>query len=351
MDRRRFVTAALGLACGGVMRSVAGADDPPRTTPTIDLHSHAGRVIPSRTGNFDRPFDAVAAPMRAGGMDVVCLAVVADTPVTRLENGVIHAWREPEPGELHAWFLKAQDRAHALIARDGLGIVLDASALRDAIGRPAVIIASEGADFLEGRIDRVDEAYESFALRHLQLTHYRVNEIGDIQTVPAVHGGLTDFGRQVVGRCNRRGIVVDVAHAPIATVRGVVQATTRPIVLSHTSLSLQPRPYSRLVTPDHARLVAGTGGVIGIWPPASRFPSLAALAEGMRAMADVVGPEHVGLGTDMLGLTGRSIFDSYVELPALREALSGAGFRADEIAGMLGGNYARVFAAATSLVQ
>jgi membrane dipeptidase len=354
MDRRRFVTAAaLGLAgCGGVRRSTESS--PPRTTPTIDLHSHAGRIIPSRNGDFDRPFGAVAQPMRAGGMDVICLAVVADTPVTRIENGTIRAWREPEPGELHEWFVKAQQRAHDLIEREGLAVVVDAATLRDAIGRPSAIVASEGADFLEGRIERVDEAYDRFGLRHLQLTHYRVNELGDIQTVPAVHGGLTAFGRDVVRRCNARGIVVDVAHAPFETVRGVVDAATRPIVLSHTSLTSltsltsQPRPFTRTITPEHARLVAGTGGVIGIWPPASRFPSLAALAEGMRAMADVTGPEHVGLGTDMLGLTGRSIFDSYAELPALREALTGVGFRADEIAGVLGGNYARVFTAAVA---
>ena len=340
---------ALGLAgCAGTTRSTIGGGEPVRTTPTIDLHSHAGRIIPSRTGDFERPFEAIAAPMRAGGMDVVCLAIVADTPVTRIESGVIRAWREPGPGELHAWFRKAWDRAEALIRRDGLAVVLDTTTLHEAIGRPSVIIASEGADFLEGRIDRVDEACDVFGLRHLQLTHYRVNELGDIQTEPAVHGGLTAFGRAVVRRCNERGIVVDVAHAPIETVRGVVDAATRPIVLSHTSLAERARPYSRTITPEHARLVAQTGGVIGIWPPASRFPSLTALAEGMRAMADVVGPAHVGLGTDMLGLTGRSIFDSYVELPALRTALTSAGFGVDEVDGVLGGNYARVFRSATS---
>ena len=347
MDRRHFVAAtALGLVgCAGGPRTAS--IDRVRTTPTIDLHSHAGRIIPSRTGDFDRPFEAVAAPMRAGGMDVVCLAIVADTPVTRVEKGVIRAWRDPQPGELYAWFVRARQRAAQLIERDGLGIVRDAEALHDAIGRPAVIVASEGADFLEGRIERVDEACDVFGLRHLQLTHYRVNELGDIQTAPAVHGGLTAFGRDVVRRCDARGLVVDVAHAPIETVRGVIEVATRPIVLSHTSLAAQPRPYSRSITPEHARLVAETGGVIGIWPPASRFPSLAALAEGMRAMADVTGPAHVGLGSDMLGLTGASIFDSYVELPALRAALAGAGFDADEIDGVVGGNYARVFAVAT----
>ncbi len=350
MQRRRFLasSAALALAaCAGIdvaRAQGATATTKPRT-PTIDLHSHAGRVIPSRTTGFDRPFEPVASQMRSGGMDIICLATVADTPVTRVERRMVRAWREPEPGELYAWFLQAQARAHALIEREGLGVVTDTPGLDAAIGNPSVIVSSEGADFLEGRIERVDQAYDQFGLRHLQLTHYRVNEIGDIQTVPAVHGGLTDFGRQVVRRCNERGIVVDVAHAPIETVRGVVETATRPIVLSHTSLSRSPPPFSRLISPEHARLIAQTDGVIGIWPPEGRFPTIAALAGGIRDMVDVVGVAHVGLGTDMLGLTGPSVFDTYAKLPELSAALSDGGFHPDEIAAILGGNYARVFAA------
>ena len=349
-SRRRWIVAggALALtACAGTHRPSSDAREPasPRTSPTIDLHSHAGRVIPARPPGFDRPFVPLAEPMRAGGMDVVCLAVVADTPVTRVEQGHVVAWREPEPGELYDWALKAYARVEALIDRERLGVVVDRASLDAAIGRPSAVVASEGADFLEGRLERVDEFHERWRLRHLQLTHYRVNELGDIQTVPPVHGGLTDFGRAVVRRCNQRGIVVDVAHAPFETVRGVVEVASRPIVLSHTSLSSRPAPLSRLISPDHARLVANTGGVIGVWPPASRFPSIDALAQGMRDMVDVVGVDHVGLGSDMLGLTGPSIFPSYTDLPALERALRDIGFDAGEVERITGANYARVFRA------
>ena len=340
-ERRRLLlaSAALGLtACAG------GCASPPRrTSPTIDLHSHAGRVIPARPPGFDRPFTPLATPMREGGMDVVCLAVVADTPVTRVEQGRVVAWREPEPGELYAWSLEAYARAAALIERERLAVVVDRASMAAAIDAPSVVIASEGADFLDERLDRVDEFYERWSLRHLQLTHYRVNTLGDIQTVPPVHGGLTAFGRSVVRRCNQRGIVVDVAHAPFETVRGVVDVTSRPLVLSHTSLSARPAPLSRLISPDHARLVASTGGVLGIWPPASRFPSMTALAGGIRDMVEVVGVDHVGLGSDMLGLTGPSIFPSYAELPALARALHAIGFDDSEVERITGANYARVF--------
>ena len=85
--------------------------------------------------------------------------------------------------------------------------------------------------------------------------------------------------------------------------------------------------------------------MIGVWPPASRFPTMAAYAGGIAAMVDVVGVDHVGLGTDLLGLTGPAIFSSYAQLPSLVQALGGAGFAPHEIAGITGGNYARVFTA------
>jgi membrane dipeptidase len=68
------------------------------------------------------------------------------------------------------------------------------------------------------------------------------------------------------------------------------------------------------------------------------------MAEGMARMAEVVGVDHVGLGSDMLGLTVPSVFDSYAELPDLARALL-ALFNPEEVGKLLGGNYARVFAA------
>ena len=124
--------------------------------------------------------------------------------------------------------------------------------------------------------------------------------------------------------------------------------TAKPLILSHTSLRSRPTPFSRLISPDHARALADTGGVIGIWPPASIFHDKAALARGMARMVDVVGVEHVGLGSDMMGLTGPSTFDSYRDLPALAAALLATGFSPAETGKLLGGNYARVFAAATA---
>jgi membrane dipeptidase len=280
-------------------------------------------------------------------MSIACLAMVADRPVTRvMPDGRISAIRSPGDGELYRWSQMGFARIQILVRSEELAIVTDTASLHAAQHHgPAAIVSAEGADFLDASLERVEEAYTSYQLRHLQLTHYRVNDLGDIQTEAPVHGGLTDFGADVIRACNRLGIVVDVAHGTYDLVKRAAAVTTKPLVLSHTSLSSQPGPRSRLISPDHARVIAGTGGVIGVWPPSTVFAGKAAMAAGMARLADVVGVDHVGLGSDMLGLTSPSVFASYSELPELAAAVLAAGFSPEDTGKILGGNYARVFAA------
>ena len=115
--------------------------------------------------------------------------------------------------------------------------------------------------------------------------------------------------------------MVDVAHGTFELVKAAAKATTKPLVLSHTSLSNRPSPWTRQITSDHARAVASTGGVIGIWPVAAYFPNMVSYADGFARMVDVVGIDHVGLGTDQLGLVGASTLPSYADLPQLAAAL------------------------------
>ncbi len=355
--RRQAITAgaALGLSAWMPLAACASATAPETATArealtefaSIDIHSHAGSILGLRRIEQNAPFSPVAAPMREGGMAVICLSIVADSPATRAtEDRRIRPFREPAPGELYAYSQRAFQRAHAMIRAEGLAVITDAAALQAARpDRPSAIVASEGADFLEGRIERLDEAHARWQLRHLQLTHYRVNELGDIQTEPAVHGGLTPFGAEVIRRCNRLGVVVDIAHGTFDLVKQAAEVTAKPLVLSHTSLNRTPSAYSRTISADHAKLVARTGGVIGIWPPSTIFPTMAALAAGIARMADAVGVDHVGLGSDMMGLLSYSVLPNYRHLPALAAALQAQGFNSEEARKILGGNYARVFAA------
>jgi membrane dipeptidase len=341
-----LAASAAGETTEGAAQRHAQARQVIATGPSIDLHSHAGGIASVSRITSGHGFGRVAEPMRQGGMAAICLAVVSDGPTHRvMADHRIHPYRDPIAGELYQYGTQAFSRVHDLARDQGLAVIASKADLRAAkAGTPSVIIAAEGADFLEGQIERVDEAFSRWSLRHLQLTHYRVNELGDIQTEEPVHGGLTDFGAAVIRRCNEIGIVVDVAHGTYDLVKRAAEVSRKPLVLSHTSLMSRPSRFSRRITAEHARLIAGTGGVIGVWPPASIYPTLDAMAAGMAGMAEIVGVDHVGLGSDMRGLVGASIFPEYDQLPDLAEALLRVGFSTAETGKILGGNYARVFA-------
>ncbi len=335
--------APLALAAEPDAAAIEAARQAMGDTVTADLHSHGGGVIRMREPNA--PFAPLAAPMREGRMAVICLAIVADAPaIAPSDNNTrIRPYRTPALGELYSYATLAFTRLQQLLREQNLGVINGAASMRTAHpDRPAVLVTSEGADFLEGRIERVDEAYEKWTLRQLQLTHYRVNELGDIQTELTEHDGLTAFGADVIRRCNVRGIIVDVAHGTTSLVRRAAEVTTKPLVLSHTSFATTPNRFSRLISAEHARLVARTGGVIGIWPPATIFRDVTAYADGMARMADAVGVDHVGIGSDMMGLLSGSALPSYTRLPALAAALMARGFNAADMRKLLGGNYLRV---------
>jgi len=134
----------------------------------------------------------------------------------------------------------------------------------------------------------------------VQLVHYTPNNIGDFQTGAITHQGLTEFGAEVIRACDRLGLVCDVAHATEDMARQAVKVATKPLLLSHTAISgspaMGPTPLTgRQISPDHAHAIAETGGAIGIW---HFFPSLEKYVDGLKEMADVVGVEHVCIGTD-----------------------------------------------------
>lgn len=336
---RRAMLAAGPLFCLPVPAMAQAIDT------AVDTHSHAGNLIRASYGRGG--FLDVAGPMKQGGLSVVCLCIVGDSPIIHVSNGRLRPAREPRPGELYD-FAKVQfAKLHELARSQAMPIVTSAADLRAArASRPSVIVASEGGDWLEGRIERLDEAYQRWQLRQLQLTHYHPNELGDIQTEPSVHGGLTDFGAEVIRRCNTLGIVVDVAHGTFELVKRAAATTGKPLLLSHTGLGNRQRPWTRLITSDHARAIASTGGVVGIWP-VNDVANVSAYANGISRMVDVIGVDHVGIGTDQMGLLGPSSMPSYADLPQLAAALS-SRFKPDEVAKLLGDNYRRVFAASVA---
>ncbi|HJZ16095.1 MAG TPA: membrane dipeptidase, partial [Stellaceae bacterium] len=211
-------------------------------------------------------------------------------------------------------------------------------------GEPAVIADVEGLDFLETKLERLEEAHQR-GIRHVQLVHYTPNDIGDFQTGAIMHQGLTSFGAEVIRACHRLGFVCDVAHATADTVTQAVKVATKPLLLSHTALfgspAMGPTPLSgRQISPDHARAVAETGGSVGVW---HFFPSLDKYVDGLKEMADIIGVDHVSIGTDQHVSPG-SVPD-YTQWVHLVAAMLRGGFTPEEAGKIAGGNYLQIFRA------
>ena len=269
LSRRGFLAAAavpiVATACATVGAPPSG---PTRellaATLSFDLHSHPGLF--RSTSNDSLAGHRQAA--EAGLVKLISLTATSDAPVLgRNSRGGLYATREPRPGELYASMYSQLDALRGWSASAGMPTVLSVTAAEDPGPPVRGLLAVEGSDFLEGRVDRVQEAFDR-GIRSLQLVHYRVNELGDIQTAPPVHGGLTAFGRAVVREMNRWGMVVDVAHATPAVVAGVVETTTQPIILSHSNIQ-DATGWARFISPEHARLVAKTGGASAPCPSSS----------------------------------------------------------------------------------
>jgi membrane dipeptidase len=311
-----------------------------RATISVDLHSHAAGMIFSESVS-----DKLAIGMRAGNLSAVCLAHVPDWLVIgRRPDGVLGLKRQPNPGELYEGHLARMDWVDRLVSQGGIRRVLTLAELQDAKtrGDPAMIQDVEGCDFLDGKLERLEEAVRR-GIRVVQLVHYIPNDIGDFQTGPVVHNGLTTFGAEVVRALNRAGVVVDVAHATEEMIRGVADVTSKPLLLSHTALqgskAMGQTPLAgRQISPEHARMVAATGGVIGIW---HFFPGMERYVQGIREMVDIVGVEHVGVGTDQQAAPGT--LQDYAAFPRLVDEMLKSGFTAEEAAKMLGGNFLRLW--------
>ena len=312
---------------------------------SVDVHTHGGThgIV-----SMAPPNDELANGMRAGSLAVACLADVPDGPVLgRNAAGVLGATRVPQPGELYRHHLERLSWLDQMVTKHGLRRVHTAAELEaaHAAGQPAVVADIEGLDFLERKLERLEEAHRR-GVRHVQLVHYTPNDIGDYQTGAVTHHGLTPFGAEAIQACHKLGFVCDVAHATEDMVKQAVKVATKPLLLSHTALAgshaMGPTPLAgRQISRDHARAIAETGGSIGIW---HFFPSLDKYVEGLKEMVDVVGVDHVSIGTDQQVAHGS--LQDYGQWVQLVAAMLRHGFAPEEAGKIAGGNYLRIFRSA-----
>jgi membrane dipeptidase len=359
--RRRWLTlsaASLAISASpfGPFTRTVYAQSAPRA-PIADMHSHMGMFNRTVT-----PGD-LATDMHAHGANIVAWKIVADGPwigVNRLGTG-IEQLKEPQPGERWAFFQRASKLADTYIESKSLGRLRRAGDVDTAMaGKPHVLLACEGSDFLEGKLDNFQAAFD-VGIRHMQLVHYARNEVGDFQTMPPTHGGLSAFGREVLAACEARGVLVDLAHLAAPGVDQALAAAKKPLVWSHGWVEGDGGSHNdrfgflkRRLSVAQAKAIAAKGGVVGLWGFGLDRPGFnwwvgrgdrQGYAKELVKLVNVLGADAVGLGTDIAGVGSDWSVNDYAQVRETLEHALKLGMPASTVEKVAGGNFARVLKA------
>lgn len=223
-------------------------------------------------------------------------------------------------------------------------------------GKIAALIGIEGGHAIEDSL-RLLRCFYALGARYMTLTHVNTNNwadsSGDLND-PRVphHGGLTEFGRQVIAEMNRLGMIVDVSHVADKTFWDVLSVSRAPVMASHSSCrALCDHP--RNLDDAMIRALAERGGLIQInfapqfltrrkSPPAG----LEDVVAHIRHAVQVGGVDAVGIGSDFDGIdTTPAGLEDVSKFPALTRALLAAGFTPAELEKIYGGNVLRLMRA------
>jgi membrane dipeptidase len=224
-----------------------------------------------------------------------------------------------------------------------------------------------------GTLIEILESLHAMGQRMLQLTYNSMNAIGAGCT-ERTDAGVSNFGVKVIEKMNELGIIVDTGHCGHQTTLDACSISTKPVVASHTSAAGVYK-VDRAKSDEELRALAGTGGVIGVYAvPFFLAPgedvTVEAMLDHIDYVANLVGWEHVGIGTDwplsasketlrhfQIGAAETGFrdehnldcetnligFDDYRDFPNITRGLVKHGYGDEQIAGILGENFLRVF--------
>jgi len=213
-------------------------------------------------------------------------------------------------------------------------------------GKLAAIISIEGGEPISGDLAVLRNLYR-LGVRAIGLTWNERNDIADGAGEWRSAGGLTRFGVEVVQEMNRLGMLVDVSHLAEPSFWDVIKYSAQPIIASHSNARALC-DHVRNLADDQIRALAAGGGVMGVvFAPAFVHPEKATLErilDHIDHVVELVGIDHVGLGSDFdgIGATPEGL-DDVSRLPAITVGLVERGYSEADIKKILGGNYLRVF--------
>lgn len=334
--------------------------------PIIDGHNDAltrrdhGRIAEGRPrGHLDLP------RMRAGGIRGAIFAIFTPSrgenhePLPRTDGVIEFEYARP--------VTRARAAAHATAAAGRLqqlergghlriarGIA-DLDAALDADGPPAAVLHLEGAEAIDPGLEAL-ELWHAAGLRSLGPVWSRANAFAHgvpfISPSSADLGpGLTDAGGGLVRRCAELGIMIDLSHMNEAGFWDVARLEPGPLVASHAAAHALCQS-SRNLSDAQLDAIGASGGIVGIVFAVSFLrpdfadredTPLELIAEHARYVAERIGVEHVGFGSDFDGTKVPRGLDAGT-MPALLEVMAAAGFSGAELEAIAWRNWRRVLA-------
>jgi microsomal dipeptidase-like Zn-dependent dipeptidase len=286
--------------------------------PTV-TKSPSGQNYESNTGDSD---------------NITLLTIIQRWPSKTRKSLTARALFQAE--KLHQLESRAPDQLRIIRTKQDLEVVLS----RRANGSMIVggLLSFEGAHALDGKLENISALHEA-GFRLMELHHFFDNKLGG-----SLHGtskaGLSEFGRAAISEMTRLEIIIDVAHSSEAVVDDVLSMVSKPIIVSHTGIK-GVCDSARNISDDHLKRIAAAGGLIGIgfWDGAVCDFSPAGVVNSIRYAIDLVGVDHVALGSDYDGAT-EVTFDAS-EIAILTQTMLDKGFTEQEIRAVMGGNMVR----------
>ena len=232
-------------------------------------------------------------------------------------------------------------------------------------GRIGSVLGMEGGHAIENSLGAL-RAFYDLGVRYMTLTHSGNADWADSATDDPEHGGLTEFGREVVREMNRLGMLVDLSHTSTETMNDVLDVTEAPVIFSHSGAQ-GVTDHRRNVPDQILQRLGENGGVVMVvfypWhvsealrtydgPGDPPWATLADVADHIEYVRSVAGPDHVGLGSDYDGMEPDPPpvgLEDVSKFPALLAELSRRGWSEEELAKLAGGNVLRAWSAAENV--
>jgi membrane dipeptidase len=386
----RVLLPALGLVSTST-RATAQAD------PALEHARKLLRSTPLIDGHNDLPWtirEYTTAPRDVGRYDLRG-TVPGQTDLARLKAGMVGAqfWSVYIPGEIRdSGYARVQleqiDIARRIIAAypDRFAPALGADDIKREFkrGRLASLMGMEGGHAIENSLGAL-RAYYALGVRYMTLTHNVTLDWADAALDSARHGGLTEFGREVVREMNRLGMLVDLSHVAPATMSDALDATEAPVIFSHSSARALVEHGRNVPDSILARLEKNGGVVMVTFVPdfvsqeaadwaatydslgrqlATTVPdtverrrqlegwsaqhprpraTLAQVADHLDHVRKVAGADHVGIGSDFDGIENVPIgLEDVSTFPALFAELIRRGWSDGDLRKLAGENLLRV---------